>query len=282
MELPIRSSLLDVGLVATTALLTAATVSLLVEAVIAPAGPPGEYAASRRSQPGPSADTLDLAQLSRLMGLPVSPDATRGIDPGRGAVRTRLRVRLLGTLVSSSAGWSLASVLDLTRQKSSTLMVGDSLQDARVLEILRDRVIVSRDGRRELIEAAPGDLPGPSTDAKTRTSAVRSLDENRYEVPRSELEQALARLDDVATQVRILPAYRDGQPQGFKLFAIRPDSLFSNLGLLNGDVVRRINGFEMSTPANALEVYLRLRETSQIEVDLERNGSSIRKSVTIR
>jgi general secretion pathway protein C len=282
MELPIRSSRLNVGLVATTALLTAATVSLLVEAVIAPAAPLGEYSTSRRSQAGASDATLDLAQLSRLMGLPESPDANHGGDPGAGAVRTRLRVRLLGTLVSSSAGWSLASVLDLTRQKSSTLMVGDSLQDARVLEILRDRVIVSRDGRRELIEAEPGDLPGPSTDAKLRTITVRSLDENRYEVPRSELEEALSRLDAVATQVRIVPAYRDGQPQGFKLSSIRPDSLFSKLGLLNGDVVRRINGFEMSTPANVLEVYLRLRETSQIEVDIERNGSSIRKSYTIR
>jgi general secretion pathway protein C len=161
-------------------------------------------------------------------------------------------------------------------------MVGDWLQDARVLEILRDRVIVLRDGRREVIEAGSGDVLGPSTDARMSMTAVRSLDENRYEVPRSELEQALARLDDIANQARIVPSYRDGQPQGFKLFAIRPDSLFSRLGLLNGDVVRRINGFEMNTPANVLEVYLRLRETSQIEVELERNGSSIRKSYTIR
>jgi general secretion pathway protein C len=281
MELPIRSSLPDVGLVAAIAVMTALAVSLILEAVIAPAVPPGQFATGRRSEAGPSAATLDLARLSRLMGLPERPGAHHGSEPGSGAVRTGLRVRLLGTLVSSSAGWSLASVFDLTRQKSSTLMVGDSLHDARVLEILRDRVIVSRDGHRELIEAEPGDLPGPSTDATMRTIAIRSLDENRYEVLRSELEQALARLDEVATQVRIVPAYRDGQPQGFKLFAIRPDSLFSKLGLLNGDVVRRINGFQMTTPANALEVYLRLRETSQIEVDLERNGSSIHKSYTI-
>ena len=282
MELPIRIPFLGLGLLTATALLAAATVSLLAEAVIAPVAPPGDSASRRRSEAGPSAATLDLARLSLLTGLPGSPDVDQGSDPGGGAVRTRLRVRLLGTLVSSSAGWSLASVLDITRQKSSTLMVGDSLHDARVLEILRDRVIILRDGRRELIEAESGDVLGPSTDAKMSTIAVRSLDENRYEVPRSELEQALARLDEVAAQARIVPAYRDGQPQGFKVFAIRPDSLFSKLGLLNGDVVRRINGFQMNTAANALEVYLRLKETSQIEVELERNGNSIRKSYTIR
>jgi general secretion pathway protein C len=112
--------------------------------------------------------------------------------------------------------------------------------------------------------------------------AIRSLDENRYEVSRGELERAVARLDELATQARFVPAYRDGQPQGFRVFAIRPDSLFSKLGLLNGDVVRRINGFEMSSPANALEVYQRLREASQVEVELERDGSRIRKSYSIR
>jgi hypothetical protein len=51
-------------------------------------------------------------------------------------------------------------VLDLARQKSLTLMVGDSVQDARVLEILRDRVIVSRDGRHEMIEAGSATRSG--------------------------------------------------------------------------------------------------------------------------
>lgn len=82
--------------------------------------------------------------------------------------------------------------------------------------------------------------------------------------------------------MRIVPAYRDGQPRGFKLFAIRPDSLFARIGMVNGDVVRRINGFEMSTPENALEAYARLRDANQVEVVLERNGSAIQGSYSIR
>jgi general secretion pathway protein C len=66
------------------------------------------------------------------------------------------------------------------------------------------------------------------------------------------------------------------------LFAIRPDSLFARIGMVNGDVVRRINGFEMSTPENALEAYARLRDANQVEVVLERNGSAIQESYSIR
>jgi type II secretory pathway component PulC len=43
-----------------------------------------------------------------------------------------------------------------------------------------------------------------------------------------------------------------------------------------------INGFEMSTPENALEAYTRLREANQVEVELVRNGSAIRKSYSVR
>ena len=125
-------------------------------------------------------------------------------------------------------------------------------------------------------------MVGSSTAALTQTLTVRSLDEGHYEVSRSEVDAALAHLDKMAEQVRIVPAYRDGQPEGFKVFAIRPDSLFSKLGLTNGDVVRRINGFEMNSPANALEVYARLRDASRIDVEIDRGGSSLRRTYSVR
>jgi general secretion pathway protein C len=123
---------------------------------------------------------------------------------------------------------------------------------------------------------------GPSAQALTQALTVRPLDEWHYEVSRSELDAALAHLDQIAEQARIVPAYRDGQPEGFKLFAIRPDSLFSKLGLVNGDVIRRINGFEMNSAANALEAYTRLQGAGRIDLEIDRRGSSIRRTYSIR
>lgn len=277
--------ILQVALVAAVALAGARTVNLILEALIAPAPGHAAHASSSSPPERTSTPTLDLAALSRITGLPV--ETAQKTEDGEGPSRTDLRVRLLGTLLSTDPAWSIASLLDLTRQKTSTVMVGDQVQDSRVVEILRDRVIVARNGRREVIGLAPGDgAIGPSPDSRMNTavqgSGIRSIDENRYEVPRSELEAALNQLDKLATDVRILPAYKDGHPEGFKLFAIRPGSLFSLLGMVSGDVVRRINGFEMNTPANALEAYTRLRDANRIDVDLERNGSSIRKSYSVR
>jgi general secretion pathway protein C len=279
--------LLQVGMLTAAALFTARTLNLFVEASIAPPAP----AWARSSGPPAKglAPSLDVAGLARITGLP-----TKTVSESDDVPAT-LRVRLLGTLLSADPAWSIASLLDLTRQRSSTVMVGDRVQDCRVLEILRDRVIVAHNGRREVIGLDPREGTfGPSGDALTRArtdpplsgqgrqSGIRALDDNHYEVPRSELEAALNHFDEISTDVRVLPAYKDGEPRGFKLFAIRKGSIFSRIGMLDGDVVRRVNGFEMNTPENALEAYVRLRDANRIDIELERDGSSIRKSYSVR
>jgi general secretion pathway protein C len=69
-----------------------------------------------------------------------------------------------------------------------------------------------------------------------------------------------------------VPSFKDGKANGFKLFSIRPGSLYSKIGIQNGDVVQRINGYEMSSPDKALEIYTKLKDSKQVTVDLLRRG----------
>ncbi len=100
--------------------------------------------------------------------------------------------------------------------------------------------------------------------------------------PRTELDKALANLNDLAMQARIVPAFKDGQAEGFKLFSIRPDSLYSKIGIVNGDVIKRINGFDMNSPEKALEIYTKLKDANRIDVEIDRNGTSVRKTYNVR
>ena len=158
-------------------------------------------------------------------------------------------------------------------------------------------VILHNDGRREFIDGNPGDgsMPVPSYTPPPVAAAkpsgrpnsglgkgIRATGENEYEVPRDEIDRTLANLNEVAMQARIVPAFKDGQAQGFKLFSIRPDSIYSKIGVQNGDVIRRINGFELNSPEKALEVYSKLKEASRIEIEIERNGAPIRKTYNVR
>jgi len=298
MELVIRKYFWAVNLcfVALVALVAAKTVNLFIEAAIAPApSAPTARGGGRTVGQQPPA-TLDLPRLAGITNLPLpapeSHEDTPKSDMSAEPVRTSLRIKLLGTLVSTLPGWSIGSLLDLGNQKSSTVMVGDRVQNAEVLSIERDRVIIANNGRREYIGAEAGDgAPAPPPIATTRPvgepgqgygAGIRALDENNYEVPKTEVDRALANLNDLAMQARIVPAFKDGQAEGFKLFSIRPDSLYSKIGIVNGDVIKRINGFEMNSPEKALEVYTKLKDANRIDIEVDRNGSTLRKTYNVR
>ncbi|MCP3141355.1 type II secretion system protein GspC [Pyxidicoccus xibeiensis] len=282
------------------ALLAARTVNLFVESAISsvPAG-----SASRAPSQPRRAETqlasLDMVRLSKLTGIKIpEPEVavrepeTPAMDPNAPPVKSGLRVKLLGTLVAGNAEWSFASIQDMVTQRSQTYMVGNALQGATVEEIERERVIIVNNGRREFIDGQPGDgafTPPPAVaQANTappppgNTSGIRAVTDNEYEVPRAEIDKTLNNLNDVAMQARIVPAFKDGQAVGFKLFSIRPDSIYSKIGVQNGDVIRRINGFDLNSPEKALEVYSKMKDASRIEIEIERNGAPIRKSYNVR
>lgn len=278
------------------ALLAARTINTFLESSILPL-PTGEAPkAPVRRPPTEALARLDLERVAKLTGLlvPKEPEVAEpgsNADPNAAPVKSGLRVRLLGTLASVIEKWSIASILDMTTLRAQTVAIGDTIQGAEIVAIERDRVIILNNRRREFIDAQPGDGAGyaytPPPAAKIASeplavSGIREVGGNEYEVPRPEIDRYLSNLNDVAMQARIVPAFKDGQSQGFKLFSIRPDSLYTKIGIQNGDVIRRINGYDLNSPEKALEIYTKLRDASRIDIEIERNGNPLRKTYNVR
>ena len=294
---------IDLLFIALAALIVARTANFFVEAKIAALPAAHAQKPAQRAREAETLASLSIERLATLTGLPlpiVEPDVMEpqlAMDPNAAPVKSSLRVKVLGTLLASAPEWSIASVLDPALNDSTTYMVGDRLQGAEVVAIERKRVILLNGGRREYIDDQPGDgaMPvaaapvGPAVASPVTTAAagpvgqgIRALSENEYEVQRTEIDRTLNDLNSVAMQARIVPAFKDGVSHGFKLFSIRPDSIYSKIGIQNGDVVKRINGFDMNSPEKALEVYSKLRESNRIDIEIERNGTPVRKTYNVR
>ncbi len=209
--------------------------------------------------------------------------------------RSPLRAKLLGTTLANVPEWSIATLLDLNENKSGVHMVGDKILEAEIVAIELRRVIVLNNGRREYIDATePEGTGAPRVAAKSASNAkdkkdssldlsgIRATSANTYEVPKDELNKALGNMNEIATQARIVPSFKNGESQGFKIFSIKPNSLFTKLGIQNGDVIRRVNGFDINSPDKALEIYSKLQSSNRIEIEFERGGSPTRKTYNIR
>lgn len=133
----------------------------------------------------------------------------------------------------------------------------------------------------------PAPRPAPPDPAAVDLDAVldagiRKLDDTRYEIKRAALDQILANPIAVARGARIVPAMKNGKPEGFKLYAIRRRSLYARLGLENGDTVHAINGHAVDSADRALEVYTKLRAAREIVLELTRRGQPVTITIKIK
>lgn len=109
------------------------------------------------------------------------------------------------------------------------------------------------------------------TDWSGRTTKVDDL---HYRISREAMREALDNPQSVARGARIVPSIKDGKANGFKLYAIRPSSIYANLGIMNGDTIHAINGLPLNSPDEALELYSKVREADRLELQLTRRGKS--------
>lgn len=114
-------------------------------------------------------------------------------------------------------------------------------------------------------------------DATAEGPYVRQVGEHAYEVITEKRNTEQASPCSTALETRIALAFEQGKPQGFKLFAIKPGSIYQRLGFLDGDIIQRVNGHFIDSAETALEVYAALKDVHRIEVDLLRGNVPVRK-----
>jgi hypothetical protein len=110
---------------------------------------------------------------------------------------------------------------------------------------------------------------------------LRKIDDTHYEMKRSLLEKVMNDAMTFMQGARIVPSMKNGQPNGFKIFSVRPSSSFARVGLLNGDTVQTLNGISLSEPDKALGLYASLRDAQRIVIGLERRGVPMTVTITI-
>lgn len=298
--------------------LVARSANVWVGGAIEPPSTLDSGAQTARAATPPAAVVVDATRFGRLFGIeppppPLVADANDNVEEDNSTVcwtcapvKTNLRLQLLATMVANQKEWSMALISDLDQQQTDYYMVGERIKNAKVHDIVREPqrvIIVNEDTHRlEYIDAVPGsggnmsstsglpNLNKPSGDSSKPEGgdeeedpalAVKQIDENNYVIPQGRLDQTLADLNKVATQARIVPSFKNGVANGFKLFSIRPGSIYSSIGVQNGDVITRINGFDINSPDKALEVYGRLKDAKNVEIDLERRGQIVKKRYAI-
>lgn len=200
---------------------------------------------------------------------------------------TELKLKLWGVAVHTD-GSSFCIIEDLTTHKQDLFRIKDKVAgNTTVKQVEWDRVILDRDGQDEILELAGpqgGPLPAHGVPAAAPAAQgplnphIQQVNESQYNIDRSEVDSALDNMNQLFTQIRAVPHFEGGKSTGFRLFAIRQNSLFDQIGLRNGDIIQSINGTDLTDPARALALFQELRNERQISLTYLRNKET--KTVT--
>jgi len=181
---------------------------------------------------------------------------------------TSLKIALLGTVVGGQQD-GFAVIEEVGKKKQGLYRVGDSVEGATVRKILRGKVILRVNDKDEVLtmkeETASRGEPGYPREQSAEK-------EGTVVVRRSEVEKSLKNVHQLLSQVRIRPHFTDGVADGLAVSNIKPGSIFARMGLRNGDIVQGLNGRNIQTPDDVMEVYQRLKSGSRITVQIMRNG----------
>jgi general secretion pathway protein C len=124
--------------------------------------------------------------------------------------------------------------------------------------------------------------PSGAQSGKEYGKGVRKVGANAYEIPQNELNEAFENLSEISTQARMVPAFEDGKPIGFRVFSVRPNSVFSKIGLENGDIIMRVNGYDLNSPEKVLEMYPKLKTGQEFSIDMKRGGSPMTLTYSVK
>lgn len=211
-------------------------------------------------------------------------------------------VKVLVITASTDPDWSFAALSASGDNKSVLRRRGMEVGGKKVHFVGWDRVWFESSGSLcqaklfdDKVEPKPAPAPvasvassspPPTTGAKSVppdiAKGIQKVGPYEYNIDRGVVDKILENQADLMRQARIVPEQENGRVVGIRLFGVRPDTLLGTLGMENGDRLQTINGFDMSSPEKALEVYARLRTADKLTVQINRRGQNLNLDYNIK
>ncbi len=189
-----------------------------------------------------------------------------------------LGVTLKGIMITGDDTTNMAVIENNKTSKSKNYRVGDKLEDAQLIRIMKNKVsIIRSNGQQETLyvnkrDAQLDQLVQPQGDWST---SITKLQEGMYAVDPNAFVLKIRNLSQFIDMLNLTTVYRAGKSIGVRVGKVQTGSLATALGLQMGDIITQVNETAADTTDNRYAIYqniskLKLDET--ITVHIQRNG----------
>lgn len=186
------------------------------------------------------------------------------------APETQLNYKLRGIYYSQEAADSSA-IVEVKTNDSKHYYIGDELAENIVVSAIgSDHILIDRYGKIERLNL---EKPVFSSQSRTDSSTNLASNTNNTRLLQSYKRRYVSNPLALAKRFQAIPVQENGRNIGFRLKALRGESLLKKLNFEQNDVFTKINGISLDKPFQALDALKSLTTAKSVSVTILRNGS---------
>jgi type II secretory pathway component PulC len=226
-------------------------------------------------------ESQDFDDANTVVGIPQPPQYTAG-----GAYQSDtplflepLPITVTGIMVFEDEANNRTVIQDNRDKVEKSYLAGDDLEDAQIVRILRNKVIIIRSNSQQetLFLREQDAIIELETIEPNWQYMIKPLEKNKYQIEVKEFTSEIKTLGRLIDLLNIITAYRDGISTGAKIGSGVVNSLSNALGLNKGDVVLSVNNINVSSTSDRLKAYKQTIDpaTQNIVIKLLRQNKEI-------
>jgi type II secretion system protein C len=193
-------------------------------------------------------------------------------------------MKLIGTI--SGSAHSDYAVFVGKDGKQSLVKTGESVIGAGELKSVgKYHVFIENNGKLKKISMV--DIVAPDELEALRgtggaSGPIRLLGKGDYMIDQKALLFAVDNPTQIMTDAKLIPNMVKDKQEGFILREVRKNGIYDSLGMQNGDVLLRVNNFNISSAESALQAFTALRGMDKVQIDLLRDNNRMSMNYQIR
>jgi len=190
-------------------------------------------------------------------------------------------------LIGAVAGpdWAARAIIQDTKTNiADRYKIGEMVADARVESIQQESVVLLHNGQSKILRLQIGRNDGQSQPEASRSQTGTDVAQaSRSGTPVTAVPpQQTGPVETILSNAVIVPYSVNGKPEGLKVTGLENLPMAKQIGLKDGDIVREVNGHELTDKRKAYQVLKKARTQPSVSVELQREGKTRELSFALR
>jgi type II secretion system protein C len=202
-------------------------------------------------------------------------------------INSNLPIKVLNTIVMQDRLKSVVSVQGRSGGGINSYREGETINgQARIDYIQRMQIVVKNIqsnqcenlfGDRKLLEPLAGInvlSPNASKAFLQNQKKIEGIvnDGNKFEIKKNLIKEKMTNISEILTQARGIPITNPDGSMAFKIVDIEPGSIYTYLGIQDGDIITSINGQKISDLNEVMGLFAKIGELDNLQLTLNRGG----------